>query len=318
MGHWKSYLNEDPTDWLLEESNPSVRYFTLKWIHELQESDPRISAAKDLISQSTPVQKLLTRQREDGNWGSDPRPHHGTKRYLKLLMWLGYPGDDRVKKGMDYLIDGCLRDDGAYVIELKGRPVELPCHGADLVRMMLWFGYEKDPRIKPLLDWLVHIQGSDGVWPCVSKLKPFSCMWATVDVLRAIHELPSSFQTPQILESRRLAIEQILDSNIYGYGKGKVSERWFEFGYPLRFDTDILEVLELIAPYVSEDHKTVKEALSLVLKKQQSDGRWLCEKEPKGGRWMQQFIEFEEIGQPSKWVTLHSMHMLKSYYGGVE
>lgn len=317
MNNWKSHLKKDPTDWLLEESNPSVRYFTLKWILDLKEDDPRLSTATQLISQSTPVQKLLSRQRDEGYWGSDHRPHHGTKRYLKLLMWLGYQGNHHVKKGMDYLIDGCLRDDGAYVIELKGRPVELPCHGADLVRLMLWFGYKEDPRIKQLLDWLVHIQGNDGVWPCVSKLKPFSCMWATVDILRAYDDLPLILQTSRVVESRQLAIDQILNSNIYQYGKGKTSERWFEFGYPLRFDTDILEVLELIAPYVSPDHETVREALSLVLEKQQSDGRWFCEKHPKGGRWMQQFIEFEEIGQPSKWVTLHSLNMLKRFFGSV-
>lgn len=315
MINWKSYLNGDPIDWLLEDSNPSVRYFTQKWILNLTEDDPQLSATAQSISQSTPVQKLLSRQRPESYWGSDDRPHHGTKRYLKLLMWLGYQGDDHVKKGMDYLIDGCLRDDGAYVIELKGRPVELPCHGADLVRLMLRFGYEKDSRINLLLNWLVNIQGDDGVWPCVSKLKPFSCMWATVDVLRAYRDLPSSIQTPQINESRQLAIEQILNSNIYQYGKGKTSERWFEFGFPLRFDTDILEVLELLAPHVSPENKSVQGALSLVLDKQQADGRWLCEKHPKGGRWMQQFIDFEEIGQPSKWVTLHSIYMLKTFFG---
>jgi hypothetical protein len=101
---------------------------------------------------------------------------------------------------------------------------------------------------------------------------------------------------------------------LYQYGKGKVSSRWFEFGFPLRFDTDILEVLELIAPYVSPDNVQIQDGLALVLEKQQADGRWLCEKHPKGGRWMKQFIEFEEIGQPSKWVTLHSMKMLKTLF----
>jgi len=112
-----------------------------------------------------------------------------------------------------------------------------------------------------------------------------------------------------------MAIQQILDSNLYQYGKGKPSPRWFLFGFPLRFDTDILEVLELIAPYVSPEQEQIQEGLSIVLDKQTSDGRWLCEKHPKGGGWMKQFIEFEEIGQPSKWVTLHSMRMLKDLYG---
>lgn len=315
MGNWKTLLNGDPTDWLLEEANPSARYFTLRWLQDLPESDPDVSATAEAIAKSVPIQKLLSRQRPEGYWGSDDRPHHGTKRYLKLLMWLGYQGDDGIKEAMDYLVNGCLLDDGAYAIELKGRSVELPCHGADLLRLMIWFGYAKDTRALKLLSWLITIQGDDGVWPCVSKLRPFSCMWATVDVLRAFRDLPSSWLSPQVDESRQLAIEQILNSNIYKYGKGKTSERWFEFGFPLRFDTDILEVLELLAPHVSPEHENIQEGLSLVLEKQQADGRWLCEKHPKGGRWMQQFIDFEEIGKPSKWVTLHSLRMLKTFYG---
>lgn len=317
MSDWKSLLNGDPIDWLLEDSNPSVRYFTLRWLLDLPEGDPDVAIAAQAIAQSAPIEKLLSRQRSEGYWGSDDRPHHGTKRFLLLLMWLGYQGDGGVKKAMDYLIDGCMLEDGAYAIELKGRTVKLPCHGADLLRLMFWSGYEKDPRTKRLLSWLVNIQGEDGVWPCVSKLRPFSCLWATVDILRAYRDLPSDWFTPQVEKSRRIAIEQILDSNLYQYGKGKPSSRWFEFGFPLRFDTDILEVLELLAPHISPEQEQIQEGLSLVLDKQTTEGRWLCEKYPKGGGWMKQFIEFEEIGQPSKWVTLHSMRMLRTLYGSM-
>jgi hypothetical protein len=311
MNNWRTYLRADSTDWLLEESNPSVRYFTLRWIKDLPENNADVSVAAEAIKKSAPVQKLLSRQRPEGYWGSDARPHHGTKRFLGILKWLGYRGDDGIKPAMEYLINGVLQDDGSYAIELKDRKVQLPCHAGGLLSLIFWAGYANDPHTKKLLDWVVGIQGDDGVWPCVSKLKPFSCLWATVDILRAYRDLPPSWITPEITTSRDLAIEQILNSNLYQYGKGKVSQRWFEFGFPLRFDTDILEVLELIAPYVSPDNVHIQEGLSLVLDKQQADGRWLCEKHPKGGRWMKQFIEFEEIGQPSKWVTLHSMKMLK-------
>ncbi len=314
MSNWKSVLNSDPTEWLLEETNPSVRYFALRWILDLPEGDPYVDSAAESISQSVPVKKLLSRQRSQGYWGSDARPHQGTKRFLGILKWLGYCGDDGIKTAMDYLLNGVLQEDGAYAIELKDRMVELPCHAGGLLSLMFWAGYDKDPRTRKLLDWVVGIQGDDGIWPCVSKLKPFSCLWATVDILRAYRDLPPKWVTPEIVESRELAIAQILDTNLYQYGKGKISPRWLEFGFPLRFDTDILEVLELLAPYVSPDNQQIQEGLSLVLDKQNTGGHWLCEKHPKGGRWMKQYIEFEEIGQPSKWVTLHALRMLKTLY----
>jgi hypothetical protein len=82
----------------------------------------------------------------------------------------------------------------------------------------------------------------------------------------------------------------------------------------LQWDTDILEVLELIAPYVAPDEPRIQDGLHFVLEKQDAAGRWLREKYPKGGTWMQQYVDFEEIGQPSKWVTLHALRMLKTLY----
>jgi hypothetical protein len=314
MNSWKSLLKADTTEWLLEDTNPSVKYFSLRWLLDKSEDDPEVASASQAIAHSDSVKKLLRRQRPEGYWGTDIRPHHGTRGNLLLLMWLGYRGDEGIKKAMDYRINGCLKEDGAYGIELKGRTVKLPCHGADLLRQMLWFGYKEDQRAQKLLGWLVQIQGEDGVWPCVSKLRPFSCLWATADVLRAYRDLPSEWLTPQIEESQRLAVEQFLNSNLYQYGSAKPSPRWLEFGYPLQWDTDILEVLELLAPYITPDEERIQPGLSMILEKQDAAGRWPCEKHPKGGRWMKKFIDFDEIGQPSKWVTLHAMKMLKTLY----
>jgi hypothetical protein len=50
------------------------------------------------------------------------------------------------------------------------------------------------------------------------------------------------------------------------------------------------------------------------MEKQDEKGRWPCEKHAKGGGWMKRFVEFEEIGKPSKWVTLHALKTLKTLY----
>jgi hypothetical protein len=314
MNDWKTRLNDDPTEWLLEDDNPSVKYFALRWLLDKSDTDADVIATKQAVDKSGSVKKLLKRQKPEGYWGTDPRPHHGTQKNLQLLTWLGYSGDEGVRKAIEYRIAGCLQENGAYGVELKGRIVELPCHGADLLHTMFWFGYQEDPRAQRLLDWLLRIQGEDGVWPCVSKLHPFSCLWATADVLRAYQYIPDTWITQKIKISRSLAIEQFLNSEFYKYGKTTPSPRWLEFGFPLRFDSDLLEVLELLAPYIGPDEERIQPALNLVLEKQDPSGRWPCEKHPKGGGWMKKFIEFEEIGQPSKWITLHAMRMLKNLY----
>jgi len=45
MSDLKSVLKADPTDWLLEKDNPSVRYFTLTDILEKSENDPEVKEA---------------------------------------------------------------------------------------------------------------------------------------------------------------------------------------------------------------------------------------------------------------------------------
>ena len=93
-----------------------------------------------------------------------------------------------------------------------------------------------------------------------------------------------------------------------------MSPRWLEFGFPIEWDSDVLEVLNLVAPYVRPDEDGIQAGLDLVLSKQDETGRWPCEKHAKGGQWMQRFVKFDQIGQPSKWVTLHAYRMLKTLY----
>jgi hypothetical protein len=49
------------------------------------------------------------------------------------------------------------------------------------------------------------------------------------------------------------------------------------------------------------------EAIELVLSKQDAQGRWPMEYSYNGKMW----IDVEEKGKPSKWVTLRAMRMLK-------
>ncbi len=86
------------------------------------------------------------------------------------------------------------------------------------------------------------------------------------------------------------------------------------FGFPLQWDSDVLEVLGLLAPYITPEEERIQFGLNLILEKQDNRGRWPCEKHAKGGRWMKKLIEFEEIGEPSKWVTLHALKMLKTLH----
>jgi hypothetical protein len=319
MEPWSSHLKDDPTDWLLERSDPHIRFFTLRWLLERGDGDPAVIEASELIDQSPPVQKILKQQRPEGYWGSDPRPLHGTKGHLMVLRWLGYQGEEVPQKALNYRLKGCLQEDGGFAYEIKDRTMYLPCHGAETLRYMIWYSMEEDPRAKRLLHWLLEAQSEEGGWPCISKANPHSCFWASAVVLRAFAELPQEWVTEEVERARTAANEMFLNANLYKHHRslGKQSPRWVEFGFPIQFDSDVLEVLTLLGPYVDPEDGRIQEGLGVVLGKQDGAGRWPCEKHPKGGKWVGKYLPLEEIGKPSKWVTLHALKMLKSLYTSV-
>jgi hypothetical protein len=68
MTNWISLLKSDPLPWLLEEDNPSVRYFALIDIQGVPSQDRRVIAAKKAIMAKGTVPKILAKQSEGGFW----------------------------------------------------------------------------------------------------------------------------------------------------------------------------------------------------------------------------------------------------------
>ena len=62
MSDWKSLLNADPTAWLLEKENPSVRYFTLLDILDRTQDDADVLSAKRSIMETGKVPAILKKQ----------------------------------------------------------------------------------------------------------------------------------------------------------------------------------------------------------------------------------------------------------------
>ncbi len=86
MHDWQALLNADPTPWLLEEDNPSVRYFTLTDIIGRPEDDAAVQAARREIMHTGLVPDMLDRQREPAYLHTYPRFY--TNKYQGLVWQL--------------------------------------------------------------------------------------------------------------------------------------------------------------------------------------------------------------------------------------
>ena len=318
MEEWKSLLRDDPTAWLLEECNPAVRYFALSTLLDREGGDPEVMATREAINQSEPVNRLLNAQGPAGYWDRDKRPYHGVSKHLIALEFLGYSGADaRVQKAIEYLFANAQLGDGAFTAgELEqGRRGVIPCFAANAVHFLHWFGHGEDEPTHRALNYLLQSQRDDGGWLCSERVKKtHACFWATAKALRALEALPADQQTTEVQVSRQRAVNLFLDNNLYRHHSefGKVSPSWFQFARPLFASTDVLEVLELVAPFVSPDDERIQEGLQLVLGKQDSYGRWPAERQIPVKKTFP--IPFEEEGQPGKWVTLSALSMLKRLY----
>ena len=165
------------------------------------------------------------------------------------------------------------------------------------------------------LDYLLRTQRDDGGWLCFELVKKtHACFWATAKALRALEALPAGLRTDQVVEAAQQAANLFLDHGLYRHHSefGKVSTRWFEFARPLFVSTDVLEVLELVAPFVTPDDERIQEGLNLVVEKQDERGRWPTERQIPVIKTFP--VPFEQVGQPSKWVTLQAVSMLRTLH----
>lgn len=81
---------------------------------------------------------------------------------------------------------------------------------------------------------------------------------------------------------------------------------WLRFGFPLMYQTDVLEILAILAKLGCRD-KRMREAIDLVISKQDDQGMWKLEN-TYNGRFQ---VDIEQKRRPSKWITLNVLRVLK-------
>lgn len=334
MDEWKSVLKADPTNWLLEEDNPSVRYFTLKDILNRPDDDKEVQTAKQKILQTGIIPDMLRMQREPEYLQSYPRFY--TYKY-KGLVWslitlaeLGVEATPQIKEQCEYMLENSLeRNDGGFSQNTAsrtggGRITEvIPCLSGNMVWSLIKFGYLDDPRLQKAIEWIVRfMRFNDGVAldPQVPPYDHYYMCWGShtchmgvVKALKGLSSIPIERRTKEINDTIQKAVEFMLIHHIYKQSHNlskKSKPGWLKFGFPLMYQTDILEILDILTGLGIRDSR-MDEAINIVISKQNDLGRWKVENTYNSDRLL---IPMGNQDDDSKWITLRAMRILKRYY----
>jgi hypothetical protein len=215
---------KDPTlDWLLAQSNPSVRMQTLTDLLHRSPKDKDVQAAQNKIAGSRTVKKIMGMATSEGYWPPKEKCYApkwtATCWNLALLGELGAVPDPLIKSEVERFLDLNQLENGAFTCpspaeveqcvkrhprsKAKAKRWEEPCLTGNMIRTLLVFGYGEDERVKKAIDWMPKAQLEDGGWNCdypEKKVKHSSFM-STIEPLWAYSEIPRQKWTRRMKRS---------------------------------------------------------------------------------------------------------------------
>jgi len=312
---------QDVIEWLLEPSQPAVRYFAMKDLldgtspHDLRE-------AKHAIASSGWVADIFAKQDAGGFWVSGEklyRPKYVSTNWMLLtLSDLGVTKDDpRIAKACPLWMDRFFKADGGFNADGATKKSE-HCLTGNTARALVKFGYVDEPRVRSAFEWLVRTQKKNGGWHC----------WATSGTIDAWEGMsafavyPREKWTKSMKEAVERGAEFYLERELCRQGARYAP--WFRFHFPYHYYYDVLVGLDFMTALGYLDDMRLNLAVSHLKKKRRKDGRWNLDavhpdynNDGQYPRWWEQYKDrfrpfaLEEVGKPSKMITLRALKVLK-------
>lgn len=300
-------LSDASVDWLLD-SDPSIRWQVMR---DLTETPADIIAAERARVASEGLgARLLQLQRADGNWGDGTTlPFWWTNMYtLVFLKDLGVdPASPRVRAAIDR-----VNTHVNFGPEFGNSPffdgeVE-PCINGRVVALGAYFGERRDA----LVDRLLGEQLADGGWNCEAERGSVrSSFHTTLCVLEGLLAFEHAFgATSTLTDARIRAQEYLLERRLLRrLSTGEVIDPlWTKFAFPPLWHYDVLRALDYLRSAGVKGDARIEEAISLVMQRRQPAGRWLLDVQHRNTLHTEMA---GEVGQPSRWITLRALRVLR-------
>jgi hypothetical protein len=197
-------------------------------------------------------------------------------------------------------------------------------------------GYD-DPRMDKAYEWMARTVTGEGIAPMENKDAPVRyyaykcgptfacgvnnqqpCAWGGVKVMLAFSKLPPQKRTPLIKRAIKQGVDFFfsIDPGTAKYPtriESKPNRAWWQFGFPVFYVTDLLQLAEAMIALGYGDDKRLANTINIIREKQNEQGQWLMEYEYAGKTW----LDFGTKKQPNEWVTLRALKVLKRSEGSL-
>jgi len=293
-------------DWLLD-ADPAIRWQVMR---DLTDSPPEtVAAERARVASEGWGARLLDEQRPDGQWGDGvATPFWWSNLYtLVFLRDLGIgPDSPRARAAIARVRDRVTWGPGFGNSPFFEGEVE-PCINGRVVALGAYFG-EKSDR---LVDRLLGEQLADGGWNCDAERGSVrSSFHTTICVVEGLLAFEQAFGAASPLaDARTRAHEYLLERRLLRrLSTGEVIDpAWTQLAFPPLWHYDVLRALDYLRAAGVRPDMRVKDAVSAVSGRRQSDGRWLLDVRHKNTLHADMA---GDVGAPNRWITLRALRVL--------
>ena len=330
----------EPLEWLLESSDPWIRYNTLV---ELLGAPKRSGEVREALAEAMatpPISRILAGLNPEGGysnpaaaakWGTSAvaagyKPsYRGAAWKLLFLAEAGAdPGDDRVRGlGEVILTNAYSEDRGTFGVSFRGGEVYMmPCFMGNMIWALSRLGLGSRPEVRSALDWLVRYQRfDDGDWrpPTAFPYRGVrercwgrhTCYWGVTNLLRAMTVVPKRFCSPEADEVKQRGVDFVVAHRLLwsSHNPSKPiatkNSRPQRLTAPLTYYHDAVEIASTMLK-LGVEGEAVDNAVEFVLSKRNEEGKWVLDNAPGPLD-----APFGSKGRESKWITFRALRMLK-------
>jgi len=298
-------------DWLLD-SDPSIRWQVMRDL--TREPADVVASERSRIATEGWGARLLALQAPDGQWGGRPWSHDFTDTFhvLEFLRRLGLdPASAQARRSVGRVREHITWRDPEFETSWADNAffdgeVE-PCINGNTVATGSYFGVD----MAPLVERLLGEQLSDGGWNCEAENgATVSSFGTTINVLEGLLEHERAMGgSARVGEARRRGEAYLLERRLFRRkSTGAVIDRdWLRFSFPTWWHYDVLRGLEYLRDAAVAPDERVVEAIGVVQRDRDPDGRWVLQNVYPG----QAHFQMEDgEGKPSRWITLRAMRVL--------